>query len=399
MENMHFILERLFRIARIPIRYIDSNSSFAFFTRGYERLNDPIFCDDELLKSMTACISTDDIPMIQYEGTIAYGIYKNSYDDIIIIGPISLEQLTQANLSEYAVKHKISENGFYIKQRTISYLASTLILIYHYFTGKCIDEYEIIQNEKNDKKVSEEMDKEVRDYVLENVEEENIRLSYSDELMFLEQIQNGDIEGAYKIAHAYGAEDLVGRLAKKPQKKYEYMIAASITLVVRAAIAGGLDPMTSYSVGDVYFQKLSECKNINEIFSIQKPMLIDFAKRVRQVKDEHSQSSHIEKCKYYIANHLNVPFTLDDIADYISINKSYLSRQFTKTEGIGISKYTQQKRIEAASNMLKYSNESISTISSYLCFPSQSHFGKVFKEFMGVTPQKYRNKEKLIDVR
>ena len=55
--------------------------------------------------------------------------------------------------------------------------------------------------------------------------------------------------------------------------------------------------------------------------------------------------------------------------------------------------YTRKKRIEAAANMLKYSQESIITIANYLCFPSQSHFTAVFKEFKGITPQKYRETE------
>ena len=39
-------------------------------------------------------------------------------------------------------------------------------------------------------------------------------------------------------------------------------------------------------------------------------------------------------------------------------------------------------RIERAENLLKYSEASLTEISSeYLCFSSQSHFGKVFKVY------------------
>jgi len=48
--------------------------------------------------------------------------------------------------------------------------------------------------------------------------------------------------------------------------------------------------------------------------------------------------------------------------------------------------------------MLRFSDTDLPSISSYFCFTSQSHFGQIFKQFKGVTPQNYRNKEKVIDV-
>jgi transcriptional regulator GlxA family with amidase domain len=67
--------------------------------------------------------------------------------------------------------------------------------------------------------------------------------------------------------------------------------------------------------------------------------------------------------------------------------------------GMGIQQYAMIKRVETAADMLRFSDESILAVSNYLCFSSQSHFGKIFKDQMGVTPQKYRDKYKLIDLR
>lgn len=48
------------------------------------------------------------------------------------------------------------------------------------------------------------------------------------------------------------------------------------------------------------------------------------------------------------------------------------------------------KRIEAAENMLKYSDYSCLDISEYLCFSSESHFIQVLKKHTGYTPKAYR---------
>ena len=50
------------------------------------------------------------------------------------------------------------------------------------------------------------------------------------------------------------------------------------------------------------------------------------------------------------------------------------------------------KRIEAAGNMLKFSDYSCIDISNYLCFSSESHFIQVFKKHTGYTPKIYREK-------
>jgi AraC-like DNA-binding protein len=51
-----------------------------------------------------------------------------------------------------------------------------------------------------------------------------------------------------------------------------------------------------------------------------------------------------------------------------------------------------QKKIEAAANMLLFSDYSSLEISNYLNFSSQSYFIKQFKKQMGVTPKEYRRR-------
>lgn len=48
-------------------------------------------------------------------------------------------------------------------------------------------------------------------------------------------------------------------------------------------------------------------------------------------------------------------------------------------------------RVDRASNMLKYSELTLSEIAEYVNFPSQSYFGKVFKRLRQMTPKEYRD--------
>ncbi len=62
-----------------------------------------------------------------------------------------------------------------------------------------------------------------------------------------------------------------------------------------------------------------------------------------------------------------------------------------------IQEYTKRQRLEAAANMLIYSDKSVGDIAEYLHFSSQSYFGVCFKDIYDMTPAKYREKHRVID--
>ena len=56
--------------------------------------------------------------------------------------------------------------------------------------------------------------------------------------------------------------------------------------------------------------------------------------------------------------------------------------------------YILRERVFAAANMLKYSDFDIMRIATYFHFQTQSHFGVVFKKYLGMSPAAYRRKNK-----
>ena len=83
--------------------------------------------------------------------------------------------------------------------------------------------------------------------------------------------------------------------------------------------------------------------------------------------------------------------SLRSIAEYLNMNPTYLSRLFKKEMDVSISAYIKTERLKTAAHLLQYSNYSISEISEYLNFSSQSHFTSSFQELYGLTPKKYRD--------
>lgn len=88
---------------------------------------------------------------------------------------------------------------------------------------------------------------------------------------------------------------------------------------------------------------------------------------------------------------LNKPLTLKEIASAIGLSPSYLSAVFKQIEGVGLKEYVISQRIEAAKNLLMYSDSDIGIIATYVGFCSQSHLGKMFRSHTGMTPLTFRN--------
>ena len=101
-----------------------------------------------------------------------------------------------------------------------------------------------------------------------------------------------------------------------------------------------------------------------------------------------------ERVTDYVQKHYREKIYLDDIADTLGVSASYLSRLFSKETGERLQDYITRVRIERAANLLTYSNESLSKIAEYVNFPSQSYFGKVFREQKQLSPRKYREVHK-----
>lgn len=60
-----------------------------------------------------------------------------------------------------------------------------------------------------------------------------------------------------------------------------------------------------------------------------------------------------------------------------------------------IGEYINQRKIEEAQRLLRFSDKSLSAISNYLSFSSQSHFQNVFKKVTGETPTAFQKQFKI----
>lgn len=104
---------------------------------------------------------------------------------------------------------------------------------------------------------------------------------------------------------------------------------------------------------------------------------------------------YIEKAIEYICSNSENKTTVSDVADYLQIDRSYLSRVFNEHMGISIKKYIYNYHMDMAKNSLMYSSLSIKDIAASVGYDDPLDFTKAFHRTFGMSPSKWRNQNKI----
>ncbi len=99
----------------------------------------------------------------------------------------------------------------------------------------------------------------------------------------------------------------------------------------------------------------------------------------------------MEKAISYIDNNVDTDISLDELAEYANMNRSYLCTLFKKLNGLSIWDYITIKRIEKSIAMLKTTDMSILNIGLSCGFNNSANFYRCFKKITGKTPKDYKN--------
>ena len=94
--------------------------------------------------------------------------------------------------------------------------------------------------------------------------------------------------------------------------------------------------------------------------------------------------------KEYLDTNYGEHITLDTLTGLTHMNKYYMAHSFAKYTGFSPIQYLNRRRLEAACQLLRDTDLSVSDIAGSTGFSSQSYFTQTFRKFYGITPIKYR---------
>ena len=107
-----------------------------------------------------------------------------------------------------------------------------------------------------------------------------------------------------------------------------------------------------------------------------------------------AQASHhdevILEAQQWMRDHLSEPESIAVLASKLGLSNRTLGRRFKQATGVSPLAYLQNLRVAEARNLLRSSNLSIGEIAWQLGLQNASHFSRLFRSQVGMTPLQYR---------
>ncbi len=313
---------------------------------------------------------------------------------IYVAGPVCFPAsvyLTQ-NYDSLSLEENVEK---YIPQVDLTTYLNDMIFLHHMLTGTEASPEMIIQDNCVDQDSEEKVRQNFNNLLFDNQENSVHHNPYDQEVREFSSIENGDLIQLEKSMQE-DYDGSIGTLARDPVRNLKNLGIVLITLASRYAIRGGLSPEISFSLSDTYIQQIEDCNDIARIKPLAQKAEFHYAEMVHDIKEnqkgisQKQKNPRINKCKDYIFSHLHDRITVEDLALEADCNPNYLSQLFKQCEGVSISHYILQEKINRAKNLLIYSDYSYIEIATYLGFSSQSHLGTQFKKYTGYTLRQFR---------
>jgi len=120
--------------------------------------------------------------------------------------------------------------------------------------------------------------------------------------------------------------------------------------------------------------------------------LVETRKDVFNQKAYKSAELYLEKSIEFIENNYSNNIKINDIANYIGINRSYLTHIFKKNINISPQDFLVNYKIDKACILLENTDLSIKVVAKSIGYSDPLTFSKIFKKVKGDSPKIYRER-------
>ena len=203
----------------------------------------------------------------------------------------------------------------------------------------------------------------------------------------LNRISVGDKAGAQRILN-----DILGYVFFSTGQDFNVVRARAQELVVmlsRGALEGGADIDEIFGLNHRYLDDIRHLQSLEDLTVWLSKILERFTDCVFNLADIRHKDV-IFQAVNYIRRHFTGHISLDDVAQHVHLNASYLSRVFKEEMQTNFVAYVNELRVDTAKRLLLDSKVPLLEVAGMVGFEEQSYFTKVFKKVTGITPGRYR---------
>lgn len=335
--------------------------------------------------------------IVVMDPTYFLGIAQIGENEFMIFGPVSPIKQIPEEIRRFSTGFQLDDH----LSAFVNTVARTPMMGYRAFTGAfCVaiflaggpdipGEKVILSNNALNHRPSDES---VQEELFLSRENQLAHAAYSFESSLMDAVRAGD----GKLLTERAMKPFAGRagtMSNDVIRQERYLFIAALATATRAAIEGGAPEEEAYTLSDTYSLKMDALTNLRDITMLSYSMLLDFCNLVAKYKAAAEYSKPVKKCLEYISNHLHDDITLENLATLTGLCTRVISKKFRQETGLSVALYVQKQKIEEAKFLLRHTTYTYSEISNYLNFCTQSYFTKIFKDTVGMTPQKYRERK------
>ena len=106
-----------------------------------------------------------------------------------------------------------------------------------------------------------------------------------------------------------------------------------------------------------------------------------------------SGNKYVDMAKRYMDENFSKPVKVEDVAEYVGLDRKYLRNLFSKYLGVSTKEYLMNIRIEKAKELLISEEISVADVAESVGYTDALAFSKIFKTHVGISPVEFRSGE------
>lgn len=396
MENLdlQYLCTVIGNLSGVPIRLYE-RKTLKFSYSLVKLPKDPVELYRENIWNIQESVGYYVTKIFNYYGIINSDSYK------IIIGPTRQTGNTEQELRELAFQLDVAPEDTQdfvtgmksIIRMPLESIMQILCTMNYVLNGEKLSLQDIAVFDDQQDVLSKDAvaKQDVQQYTEENIPLQDVHNTFELEKTVMTMVRKGDIAALREWIKAAPAVR-GGIIATEQLRQMKNTFIVSVTLASRAAIRGGMDVEDAFSLSDAYIQKCELLNSPDQIMNLQYHMILEYTQKVERIRLGKRPGKLVIDVANYIQHHLSEPITAEDIAKELYLSRPHLSRKFIEETGESLTDFILKEKTEEAKRLLRYSDKTLTAISNYLGFSSQSHFSRVFKKYASCTPGEYREK-------
>lgn len=202
-----------------------------------------------------------------------------------------------------------------------------------------------------------------------NLKANDAFIIYPDEITYYVASEDDPWEYSWVEFNGTAVTKYLSATPLSPETPVIYSSPQSEDSITRLAQS---EPVNPYEITGLLYEFLGT-------FVVDKPKSVSMA-------DEYVKAA----ISYVHTFYYDVTINVDQISNYVGIDRSYLYRLFKEKLGVSPKKYIMEYKLKTAAKLLRETSLSIGQVALSVGFDDQLYFSTAFRSFFGKSPSNYR---------